>query len=233
VKVNDRVWVVVGAKGRMGKELLLVLENEFPNEKIVKINSISDWRTFPQMTGKKPIAVEFSSVEGLEATIKECVARKIPLICGTTGIEKRHFVLLKKAGQKIPIMWSPNMSEMIYVKGKVLQLLAKYLKNADYQIEDFHHNQKKDAPSGTGKLLKSILDLSLKRETPPVLSGRGGGIFGIHKTWAMAAGEFLTVEHTALNRGVFASGAIKAAQWLFEQKKGLYSFSQFMERKKL
>ena len=66
------------------------------------------------------------------------------------------------------------------------------------------------------------------REMPEILAGRGGGIFGIHKLWMMSDEETLTIEHTALNRDVFAKGAIICAEWILEKGPGQYNIDHVL-----
>ncbi|MBK7845322.1 MAG: hypothetical protein IPJ71_16845 [Bdellovibrionales bacterium] len=78
-------------------------------------------------------------------------------------------------------------------------------------------------------MIQDKLENTLGRKLPEPLSGRGGGIFGIHKVWVMAEEELLVFEHTALNRRIFARGAIGCASWLLNQKAGLYGVSDMLE----
>ena len=99
----------------------------------------------------------------------------------------------------------------------------------DFQIEELHHNRKKDNPSGTAITLQNELAAVTKTQPPKPIGIRGGGIFGVHKVWAMSDEEVLCFEHQALNRTVFARGAVRAAQWLVKKKKsGLYSMKEVL-----
>ncbi|MNT06765.1 4-hydroxy-tetrahydrodipicolinate reductase [compost metagenome] len=91
----------------------------------------------------------------------------------------------------------------------------------DYQIEEFHHNKKKDKPSGTAISLQENLEKAVGRKLPEPLAIRGGGIYGVHKIYAMSDEEVLMFEHSALNRAVFAKGAVEAAMFLAIQTPGL------------
>ena len=98
----------------------------------------------------------------------------------------------------------------------------------DFQIEEFHHRYKKDKPSGTALLLQNKLATIVGKKLQTPVSIRGGGIFGIHKVWAMAEAETISFEHQALHRQVFARGAVQAAIWLSQQKPGLYSLQNLL-----
>ena len=67
------------------------------------------------------------------------------------------------------------------------------------------------------------MEKAVGKKLPEALAIRGGGAFGVHKIFAMSDEEVLTFEHSALNRTVFAKGAVQAAQWLSKQKPGLYN----------
>jgi 4-hydroxy-tetrahydrodipicolinate reductase len=144
------------------------------------------------------------------------------VVSGTTGIDAHQITALKKAAQKIPILWASNMSLGVAVVTEALEVFSR-IRQFDFQIEEFHHNRKEDRPSGTAKSLQQKLEQVVGRALPEAISIRGGGIFGIHKVHAMSEEEHIVFEHTALNRAVFARGAVEAAQWLCSKKKGYYS----------
>ena len=124
-----------------------------------------------------------------------------------------------------PVFYSANMSLGVAALRKAMQVF-NYLSDFDFQIVEFHHNQKKDNPSGTALMLQKALPKSSKSKQP--VGVRGGGIFGIHNVYAMSESEIIEFSHTALNRQVFAKGAVKVAKWLHEQKPGrLYTFEDY------
>ena len=98
----------------------------------------------------------------------------------------------------------------------------KQLEGFEFQIEELHHNRKKDKPSGTALFLQEKLTEAVGPHVPAPLAIRGGGIFGIHRVWAMGEEEMVTIEHTAMNRRVFARGALKAARWILGRSPALY-----------
>jgi 4-hydroxy-tetrahydrodipicolinate reductase len=206
-----------GANGRMGQEVQALAKVA------ARIEVSADWKTV------KPAAIEividFSSPAGLEAALEWCVKNQKPLVSGTTGLSGSDRAALKKAAQKIPLLYSANMSLGIAALMQTLETLGN-LKDWDFQIEETHHSQKKDRPSGTGLLLQEKLQSVLGRKLPAVNSIRGGGIPGIHEVLVMGPDESLVLQHTAFNRKVFAQGALRAARWLFDNKSpGLYDLS--------
>lgn len=221
-------YIILGAFGRMGCELRNVLSGQ----KTVEVDrsgrgDVSDLSEIKKPAGS--VIIDFSSEEGLLAAIDFAVANKLPLVSGTTGISAKAHKALETAAKKIPILWAPNMSLGIYILRKCIAHMRALAEDFDFQIEDFHHKHKKDAPSGTAKILQKDLIEAVGKKVPEVVSVRGGGIFGVHKVIAMSDEEVITFEHEALNRAVFAKGAVVAANWLVKQKAGHYRFEDVFE----
>lgn len=181
-----------------------------------------------QLDSSNPeVVIDFSLPEMTAPVASWCSDRKIPLVSGVTGISKEQKDLLAKTGKVTPVLWAPNMSLGIAVMARMLAEFAK-LEGFQFQIEELHHIRKKDKPSGTALFLQEKLKASVGSEVPDPLAIRGGGIFGIHRAWAMGEEEVITLEHNAMNRRVFARGALRAATWLLGQKPGLYSMDDVL-----
>lgn len=226
---------VLGANGRMGQEIASILSNMKSTEPTLGIVRTGKAQGFKRSASKMiekdfsdiDVIIDFSSIEVMNQNIDFAKKIKIPLVSGITGINHKNEVALYRAAKEIPVLWAPNMSLGVATLTKALQSLAM-IKNFDFQIEEFHHNKKKDSPSGTAVFLQKNLEKSVGKKCPAPLSIRGGGIFGVHKVHAMSENEVLCFEHSALNRRLFADGAVHAAIWLSRQKKGLYSMQDLM-----
>jgi 4-hydroxy-tetrahydrodipicolinate reductase len=96
-------------------------------------------------------------------------------------------------------------------------------------IRNISISRKKDKPSGTAIALQDALEKSLGKKINPPISIRGGGVPGIHKISAYGEEEIITIEHTAMNRTVFARGALEASLWLKNKKPGLYSLEDLLK----
>ena len=171
--------------------------------------------------------------------LKAAVKFKKPLVSGTTGIES---IDLKKYAAEVPILWSANMSVGVNVLLKLVKKAAEFLGNEyDAEIWEMHHSLKKDSPSGTaielGKAIASTskrdfqqychsyLKIREKGEIGFAVS-RGGGVIGDHSVMFVNSDERIELSHKAINRTTFAKGAVQAAIWLYENKRGtprLYS----------
>jgi 4-hydroxy-tetrahydrodipicolinate reductase len=209
---------VIGSSGRMGQEILSVLK-----ETKVQVVEISESKPASEKTlAGCGLAIDFSSPEGFSKALQLCTKLSIAFVSGTTGISSAQQKEIKQAAKKIPVLWAPNMSLGVAVLKKAIRLFT-HLDDFDFQIEEFHHNKKKDRPSGTAIALQEELQKTIpKKKLPEPLVVRAGGIFGIHKVYAVSDEEMLCFEHQALNRRVFAKGAVRAGLWLSKQRPGSY-----------
>lgn len=209
-----------GASGRMGREIQAVV-GELKNAQVsLALSSTS----VPSDSELKSVDVwiDFSLPEAQKKNIDLFRKLQKPVVSGVTGLDDLQMQDLHQLSQAVPVLWASNMSMGVAVLNEALKVFAS-VKDFDFQIEEFHHNKKKDKPSGTAKTLKENLDRVIEKSSPDPLAIRGGGIFGVHKVYAMSDEEVITFEHSALNRKVFAKGAVKAALWLTQQKAGFYS----------
>ncbi len=224
---------IIGISGRMGAELLaLAPEFDFKVTSGVSRRSLESTLTVVSSCEKlKPadvdIVIDFSLPELTKGVAEWCKANQKPLVSGVTGLKDPERNALAEAAEKTPVLWAPNMSLGVAVLARMLAKLS-LLDGFDFQIEELHHNRKKDKPSGTAVFLQERLKEAVKADVPDPLAIRGGGIFGIHRIWAMGEEETLTLEHTAMNRRVFARGAMKAAQWLIQRQPGLYKMDDVL-----
>jgi 4-hydroxy-tetrahydrodipicolinate reductase len=210
---------IVGASGRMGQEITKVVEASPRCDVFYTLGR--DTKLDAKKLAQVDVWIDFSTPQALKGVLQMAEKNKTPVVCGTTGFSKDEKKLLENYAKKFPILWSSNMSLGVAVLNEALKSFAA-VSNFDFQIEEFHHNKKKDKPSGTAITLQENLEKAVGRDLPEPLGIRGGGIFGVHKIYAMSDEEVLCFEHTALNRAVFAKGSVQAAEWLIKQKPGLY-----------
>lgn len=221
---------LVGGNGRMGKEISAVIAAH-PNLDLF-YSLGRDTKIDAKVISQVDVWIDFSSPHALGEVLKLAAKHKTPVVCGTTGFTTKEKNLLTKYSKDIPVLWSSNMSLGVAVLNEALKSLAA-ISHFDFQIEELHHNRKKDKPSGTAITLQENLEKAVGKKCPEPVAIRGGGIFGIHKVYSMSDEEVLTFEHTALNRTVFAKGAVQAAEWLAKQKKpGLYQIRDVLFGKK-
>lgn len=219
--------IINGESGRMGHELKRVLLSHKKAEYFLGVSN----HAASKKNSQKPqvVVIDFSTPQGMREALSACCQLKRPLVSGTTGLLPSDMRLLKAAGKKIPVLWAPNMSLGVNLVLKIIRSIGKNFSKYDLFIEDKHHRYKKDIPSGTAILLQSAIQSVGGRKKPLIQSIRGGGLIGTHKLLLLAEEELLTIEHTAIHRATFAKGAVEAALWLSKQKKGLYTFQDFLK----
>lgn len=225
---------VIGANGRMGqefpaaaKQLGLKLHSGVVRTGVAHGYTKTFFNFDKELAAETDILIDFSSLENMKTVTSFAVKFGIPLVSGVTGVSKDHRKILQKTATKIPILWSANMSLGVAVLTEALKAFQS-IEGFDFQIEEFHHNKKKDNPSGTALHLQCALESIRSKKIKPPIGIRGGGIFGIHKVHAMSQEETLCFEHVALNRQVFAKGALRAALWLRSKKPGLYQMRDLL-----
>ncbi len=189
------------------------------------------------------VVIDFTSPESSLAALE--IAEKVGaayVLC-TTGFTAEQKQRIGRAALKIPIVWAPNMSIGVTVLFKAAEMVARTL-GGDFDVEiiEAHHNQKKDAPSGTAlgfaEAVARGLDVSLEDVAVygrqgiigPRTKGeigihavRGGDIAGDHTVLFAGEGERIELRHMAHGRQVFAQGAIRAALFLKGKPPGIYT----------
>lgn len=227
-----------GSTGKMGVAIRQLLKNDSDLSAFVEVgsqatgdfdSSFSDLKKIPQATLKQvDVWIDFSRPEGLMDLLPLIQQTKKPLISGTTGFEGNQFSKVEAASKKNPIFWASNMSVGLWTLRQAIKALST-ISHFDFALEEIHHTQKKDNPSGTAVTLHKDLEKAVGKKIAPAVGHRLGGVFGIHTITAASQSEMIKLEHNALNRTVFAEGALKAAKWIVKQPAGLYSMDDLMK----
>jgi 4-hydroxy-tetrahydrodipicolinate reductase len=165
-------------------------------------------------------------------------------IVGTTGFTAKQDAEIQSIAHRGTIVKSGNMSLGVNLLGVLVEQAARALEAADWDIEvlEMHHKHKVDAPSGTAYLLGEAAargrGVGLAEESVRVRDGltgprrpgtigfatlRGGSVVGEHSVIIAGEGESIELTHRALDRSIFARGAVKAALWARGREPGLYS----------
>lgn len=169
----------------------------------------------------------------------------LPMVIGTTGFTGAEEDEIASLATRSAIVKSGNMSLGVNLLAALVRKAAVVL-GPDYDIEilDVHHHSKVDAPSGTALMLaRAAADgrgVSLGsalttdragarvRGAIGVASLRGGGVIGDHGVSFAGLSETLTLSHHAIDRSLFAKGALAAARWVADRKPGLYSMADVL-----
>jgi len=187
------------------------------------------------------IAIDFSTPDAAYDNISNCLKHKVPVISGTTGwladYDKAVDLCKKEKGAFI---YASNFSLGVNVFFEINEYLAKMmrqLKQYNISLEEIHHTQKLDAPSGTAiTLAEGIikhsdysgwqLEKSAENEIA-ITSKRHGNVPGTHAIDYSSNVDSISIKHTAHNREGFALGAIIAAEWLYG-KTGVFSMKDVL-----
>lgn len=241
--------IMHGCNGRMGQVITKMVKDD-ENAVIVAgvdpfdgiTNDYPLFKTIDECNVDADVVIDFAAKSAVEGLLKYCVDKKLPLVLCTTGLDALELKLIEEASLKIPVLKSANMSLGINLIMKILKEYSSLLADEGYDIEivEKHHNQKKDAPSGTALALADAINDATesryqytydrheklaKREKLEIgiSSVRGGTIVGEHEVIFAGEDEVITFEHTAYSRSLFAKGAITAAKFLAGKEPGYYS----------
>lgn len=227
---------VAGNTGRVGTELTKLINNT-EHQLTAVWNSSGPKMLNSNQTGwdksNIDIVIDFSLSESFQSILLWCQDQKVPLVSGVTGLGELNDIklieLLKSAELKIPFFWSSNMSVGIALLKKFI-VDAKLLNPKTVEICETHHIHKKDSPSGTAlSLARAIKEKMGYNKEVPIHAKREEEVFGIHKVIFKSDDEIVEIYHEAMNRVVFASGALKVAEWLVEQKRAqFYTMEEFI-----
>jgi 4-hydroxy-tetrahydrodipicolinate reductase len=180
---------------------------------------------------KVDVVIDFSTPAGTIKRLGECSKMCTPIVIGTTGFTQEQRLIIEDAGKKIPCLLSPNMSVGANLLFKISTETAKMLGiGYDIEIVEAHHRFKKDAPSGTAKVLRDKIVKTTPRGDIPIHSLRGGDIIGEHNVIFIGEGEVLGIFHRAHSRDIYAKGAILAARFIVKAPIGLYSMEDVIGR---
>jgi 4-hydroxy-tetrahydrodipicolinate reductase len=244
---------VTGATGRMGgtvvrtaddrgDEVVAAIHHGEGGGSIcgIEIEPAADFEAI--LRERNPDAIiDFTAPDATLNYVEDCVATNTPIVIGTTGFDHDQLQTLREQGEQIPILRASNFSRGVQVLRSALSETIRRLPGYDVELTETHHNGKQDAPSGTAKTLLEDID-AVREEHAEHVHGREGdaprehGEIGVHSRRAgnvtgeheiLVAGnhEELRLTHRAEDRGVFAAGALDAADWIAEREPGWYDFS--------
>ena len=225
------VRICILGYGKMGK----AIQEEVASRTDAKVTVIVDRSTEPGIVAPEKLAsrlsdfdvlIDFSSAAS-NPVLVECAKAGKRIVVGTTARtaeQDAELAAAVKAGNSSAVT-APNFSIGMNALFALLKQADRLLPGYDREIVEEHHNQKKDAPSGTAKKLASIISLDASK----VHAIRAGEIFGEHEIIFAANGEVVRLSHSALSRRCFANGAVRAATWLAGRSDGkVHSFSEVL-----
>ncbi len=187
--------------------------------------------------------IDFTVPDSTVPLAQACAEAGVALVVGTTGIDEDQLSVLQEASGATPLLKATNFSRGIQALLRALGPALEALDGYDVEVMETHHNQKRDAPSGTAKTILGEISDHREFETVAGREGiqpredgevgmlvrRAGDIRGEHEVILADNDEVLSISHRAEDRAVFAAGAIDAAVWLADQNPGWYSFGDVID----
>ena len=188
------------------------------------------------------VVIEFSNPEAAFNNIKFCLENKIPVVCGTTGwLEDKPKIEQIAINNNTAFIYGSNFSLGVNIYFQLNEKLAEIMNKINQykaEIEEIHHTEKKDAPSGTAiTLAEDILRNSnykswkLGSESSTelnIIAKREPNVPGTHIVSYTSDVDKIEISHTAKNRNGFALGAIVAAEWILN-KKGVFTMKDVLK----
>jgi 4-hydroxy-tetrahydrodipicolinate reductase len=226
--------------GKMGKTIERVaLERGHQIAGKIDIDNLKDLEK-----AQADVAIEFSHPDAAYENVKRCIQRKIPVVCGTTGwLERKPEIEKLTLESGATFFYASNYSLGVNLFFKLNEQLARMMNRFpayDVSIDEVHHVQKKDAPSGTAITLAEGVLNNVERKKRwvknpaadhtdlEIQSFRIDDVPGTHVIKYASAIDDIEIKHTAHSREGFALGAVMVAEWIRE-KSGVLNMDDFLK----
>lgn len=219
--------------GKMGKVIeSLALDRKIEVGPVLDIDNNRDGQGLTaQALEGADVAIDFSTPESVLSNVRRLMELRVPTVVGTTGWnDHRDEVRRWVEHHHGALVYSPNFSVGVQLFFRLVRRAAElFASQKGYRpyLFEAHHEQKKDAPSGTARELEKIL--RSKYAEVPVSSLRVGFIPGTHEVGWDSLFDTVTLVHRARDRRMFAEGALLAAQWVIGRQ-GFFSFEEVLEQ---
>jgi 4-hydroxy-tetrahydrodipicolinate reductase len=189
------------------------------------------------------VAIEFTTPESALENVMKCMEAGVPVICGSTGWNEHVYLAKEKCiATNTAFLQASNFSVGVNIFFEINKRLASIMNDwpeYEVKVEETHHIEKKDAPSGTAITIAEQILENLKRKehweldkppsenTLPIIAHREEHVPGTHTVTYSSAIDEIEIIHTAHSREGFASGAVLAAEFI-QHRKGIFSMSDVL-----
>ncbi len=229
--------------GKMGKEIEKIAKSRNHNITLIidkdNTENLKDIKSY-----NIDVAIEFTNADVAINNYKHCLDADIPIVSGTTGINKTVFneIIDKVKSENKTFFWASNFSIGVNIAFKVNEYLAKLMNKQqeyDVEIKEIHHIHKLDSPSGTAiSFAEGILsnierkhrwknDYPVSDDEIYIKSVREGEVPGTHIIKYKSEIDILELKHEAFGRKGFALGSVLAAEFV-QNKKGVFSMNDLL-----
>ena len=234
--------IILSGYGKMGKETeKIALQNNHTISAI--LDKLEDWETYHENIAASDVIIDFSQPDVIISNIKQAFKFNIPIVVGTTGWDsKKEEIHQLCLANNQTLFAASNFSIGVNIFFEINTLLAKFMDHyPEYQstIEEIHHTQKLDKPSGTAIELANQIIKQINRKNKwtleaegdssdlSILSKRIADIPGTHQVTYSSEVDQIEIKHIANSRKGFATGAVMAAEWLMG-KKGYFGMKDLL-----
>lgn len=239
--MDPKLKIIIIGYGKMGKAIEEIARDK-GHEVILKISSSNKEELTMANIRQADVAIEFTNPENAPHNLRACIDAGVPVISGSTGwLQQWHELEAYCKEKNGALLYASNFSIGVNIFFEVNKKLAALMAGQvdyDVQIEEVHHTQKKDSPSGTAiSLAEQVLqDIPRKKgwQNEPsdvnklyIKSLRIDPAPGTHTVTYSSEIDDISITHTAHNRKGFAAGAVLAAEFL-AGKKGVFSMKDVL-----
>jgi 4-hydroxy-tetrahydrodipicolinate reductase len=219
--------VAVLGKGKTGSKVIDVL-----NEQKISC-TVFDSQELPTISLLKnhDVIISFLAGEPFAFYVDMLIESKIPVVSGTTGFIYSEELKAKLFNNNLKWIVANNFSLGMNIVKQMIQMLGKanlLMSNPEFKIHEVHHVKKVDSPSGTALSFEKWLGQNAK-----ITSERMGDVIGFHELSLKTKNEEIKLSHNALDRRIFAEGAVWAAHKIINNQQipyGLNYFSDVVEK---
>jgi 4-hydroxy-tetrahydrodipicolinate reductase len=244
---------IIGAAGRMGRAIAnaAAVQGASIAGGIDREGAVhGDHADAASLAAASDVLVDFSTPGALARTLDAARVAGTPIVIGTTGLSPDDHALIDAAARDVAVLQTANTSLGMNVLRKLVEQAARVLgTDWDIEIVEMHHRHKLDTPSGSALLLGASANIGRGAASTIALnrfdrmqegphpreeggiyyaSLRGGSVAGDHQVIFAAEGERIELGHRAENRGIFATGAVRAALWLAGKPAGRYTMAEML-----
>lgn len=238
--------LITGQSGRMGQALMQAAAAD-PDSTVTATHDVG--QDLDAAVQKADCIIDFTVHSFTAQVVEAALKHGTRLVIGTTGHSDEEREMIRKAAEKLPIVFASNYSVGVNTLFWLTRHAARILTQDRFDIEvtEMHHRHKIDSPSGTARTLLEILNeetgTSYQDDVTHGRFGnigprpqreigmhtlRGGDVVGDHTVMFAADGERVELTHKASSRLTFAAGAVRAAKWLESQPAGLYDMQDVL-----
>jgi 4-hydroxy-tetrahydrodipicolinate reductase len=241
--------VLAGASDRDDLDVVLAVNRSAVDS--IAGYDVEDEADLPRLLDDRDpdVLIDFTVPEPSVRYVEACAEAGVAAVVGTTGFSDAQLDRIADAAAATPVLRAANFARGIAaLRGAIREAVAA-VPEYDAELTETHHNRKRDAPSGTALTILDDVDVARGDGEEPrssdrvhgregeqpreegeigVHARRAGDVAGEHELLLAGNHEVLTLTHRAESRGVFAEGALDAAEWLAGRPAGAYDFEDML-----